>query len=198
MLPLDRCAGRVLAADIISSDLPLFDNSSVDGFAVLASDIAAGSPSAPRTLRVVADIPAGSSPTIRLEAGQAARIMTGAPLPEGADAVIMVEDTDFASRSPGTAAPPEVRAFRAVRAGENVRTRGMDMQQGHTVLSPGHRLRPQDLGLLAMLGVAQVTVHRKPRAALLSSGDELAPVERPLEPGKIRDTNTYTLRALIA
>ncbi len=198
VLPLDRCAGRVLAADIISSDLPLFDNSSVDGFAVIASDLKTASPSQPRVLRVVGDIPAGANPAIRLEPGQAARIMTGAAMPEGADAVIMVEDTDFEERRAGSAPPPEVKTLKAMRAGENVRTRGMDMTRGNKVLLSGQRLRAQDLGLLAMLGVASVAVFRRPRAALLSSGSELLPVDQPLAPGKIRDTNSYTLGTLIA
>ncbi|MGE5074136.1 MAG: gephyrin-like molybdotransferase Glp [Anaerolineae bacterium] len=198
ILPLDRCAGRVLAANIIAADLPLFDNSSVDGFAVLASDVQDASQLKPSVLRVVADIPAGSSPTVSIQHGQAARIMTGAPLPDGADAVIMVEDTDFGTRGAGTLAPAQVKALKRVDAGENVRTRGMDAKRGEKVLFTGHRLRPQDLGMLAMLGVANVTVFRRPRAALLSSGDELSPVDQPLAPGKIRDTNSYTLGALIA
>ncbi len=195
---LDQCAGRVLAADIVSSDLPLFDNSSVDGFAVIAADLAGASVASPRTLRVVADVPAGSPSDIRLGPGEAARIMTGAPLPKGADAVVMVEDTDFHQRATGVPAPEKVKTFKSVYAGENVRTRGMDIRQGHKVLFTGQRLRAQDLGMLAMLGVAEVTVFRRPRAALLSSGDELTPVGEPLQPGKIRDTNSYTLATLIA
>ena len=197
-IPLDRCAGRVLAQTVVSTDLPLFDNSSVDGFAVKASDVRNASPAQPRALRVVADIPAGSSPQIPVEEGQAARIMTGAPLPDGADSVIMVEDTDFNHRTTGAPAPAEVQALKPVKPGENVRTRGMDIRAGETVLQPGQLLRPQDVGMLAMLGVARVQVFRRPRVALLSSGDELTAVDRPLEPGKIRDTNTYTLGALIA
>ncbi len=197
VLPLDRCAGRVLAADIMSSDLPLFDNSSVDGFAVRADDVASASAAEPRTLRVVADIPAGSSPSVTIQPGQAARIMTGAAMPDGADAVVMLEDTDFGTRGAGASAPPAVTALKAVRAGENVRTRGMDMKRGQKVLLSGQRLRPQDLGMLAMLGVAHVAVFRRPRAALLSSGDELLTVNQPLAPGKIRDTNSYTLSALV-
>ncbi|MBI3739576.1 MAG: molybdopterin molybdotransferase MoeA [Chloroflexi bacterium] len=197
-LSLNQCAGRVLAADIISSDLPLFDNSSVDGFAVLARDLADANTASPRTLSVVADIPAGSASDVTLAPGQAARIMTGAPIPKGADAVIMVEDTDFNHGASGLAAPEKVEAFKKIKTGENIRTRGMDVKSGRKVLFAGHKLRPQDLGLLAMLGVANVTVFRKPRVALLSSGDELTPVELPLEPGRIRDTNSYTIAALIA
>ena len=196
-LPLDRCVGRVLAAAVISSDLPLFDNSSVDGFAVIASDVATASAAKPCRLEVVADIPAGFPSSIAVHPGQAARIMTGAPLPQGADAVVMVEDTDFDNRGAGTPAPSHVKALKPVRSGENVRTRGMDVRMGEKVLLAGQRLRPQDIGMLAMLGVATATVFRKPRVALLSSGDELAAVEGPLEPGKIRDTNSYTLSALM-
>jgi len=188
----------VLAADIRSTDLPLFDNSSVDGFAVIAADLLVDSPGIPRTLRVVADIPAGSDVHIRLKTGQAARIMTGAPIPRGADAVIMTEYTDFNRPKLKTAPPQWVQVLKSVKAGENIRKRGMDLRRGHKVLLVGHRLRPQDLGMLAMLNVSSVPVFRRPRVALLSSGNELVRVDRPLPPGKIRDTNSYTLNALIA
>ena len=197
-LSLAQCAGRVLAADIISSDLPPFDNSSVDGFAVKASDLADVSTASSRTLRVVADIPAGFTSDVSIAHGQAARIMTGAPLPKGADAVIMVEDTDFNNREAGTPAPKEVQVYKTINPGENIRTRGMDVKTGYKVLFAGHKLRAQDIGLLAMLGVANVPVYRKPRVALLSSGDELTPVESPLEPGKVRDSNSYILASAIA
>ncbi len=196
-LPLSACAGRVLAADIIASDLPPFDNSSVDGFAALAADLAGASAATPRSLHVVADIPAGSEAAIKIGSGEAARIMTGAPLPKGADAVIMIEDTDFHARTAGTPAPAQVLAYRAVRSGENVRKRGMDIKTGYKVIFRGQRLRPQELGLLAMLGVAHVSVYRLPRVALFSSGDELVPVDQPVPAGKIRDSNSYTLAALI-
>ncbi len=196
-IPLHRCNGRVLAQDIAASDLPPFDNSSVDGFAVMAAEVSGASPEQPRSLDVVVDIPAGSNPTVRLEAGQAARIMTGAPVPDGADSVIMVEDTDFDSRAAGAPLPPSVKAFKAVQPGENVRKRGMDVHAGESVMRPGRLLRAQDVGMLAMLGIATVTVFRRPRVALLSSGNELTTVDQPLEPGRIRDTNSYTLAALI-
>ncbi len=196
-LSLDQCAGRVLASDIISSDLPLFDNSSVDGFALIAADLTTPPISAGRTLRVVGDIPAGSASDIVISQGQAARIMTGAPMPKGADAVIMVEDTDFNTREPGKAAPENVIVYKTIKPGENIRFRGMDIKSGRKVLFTGQRLRAQDVGLLAMLGVAQVNIYRKPLIALLSSGDELIRVDSPLQPGKIRDTNSFTLTALI-
>jgi molybdopterin molybdotransferase len=197
-LPLEKCARRVLATDVAAqNDLPSFDNSSMDGFAVIASDLQDAAPASPRTLDVVADIPAGTSPDITLTPGQAARIMTGAPMPEGADAVIPVEETDFQDRTPGAPLPERVTVYKTLHAGDYVRARGTDVQTGQAVLQTGHKLRPQDLGLLAMLGVAEVPVYRKPRVALLSSGDELLPVDAPLRPGKIRDSNTYTLSALL-
>ena len=197
-LPLAGCSNRVLAQDTVAAnDLPPFDNSSMDGFAVRAVDVENASPESPRSLRVVADIPAGSHPTISLAPGEAARIMTGAPIPEGADAVVPVEDTNFDHRDAGTPAPREVQIFKAAKPGANRRPRGMDLRSGDIVLQKGRMLKPQDLGLLAMLGFANVPVYRKPRVALFSSGDELLDVDAPLEEGKIRDSNSYTLAALI-
>ena len=197
-LPLTDALNRVLAQDVrAADDLPLFDNSSMDGFALRASDVSEAAPGSPRSLRVVADIPAGTSPTIVLGAGEAARIMTGAHMPDGADAVIPVEDTDFENRNAGTQAPEIVSIRKAARVGENVRRRGMDIRSGDAVLLAGRQLKPQDLGLLAMIGVSTVTVYHKPRIALLSSGDELIDPDAPLEKGKIRDSNSYTLAALI-
>ena len=197
-LPLADALNRVLAQDVrAADDLPLFDNSSMDGFALRASDVSEAAPGSPRSLRVVADIPAGTSPTIVLGPGEAARIMTGAHMPDGADAVIPVEDTDFENRNAGTQAPEIVSIRKAARVGENVRRRGMDIRSGDVVLQAGRQLKPQDLGLLAMIGVSTVTVYHKPRIALLSSGDELIDPDAPLEKGKIRDSNSYTLAALI-
>ncbi|MBL8078407.1 MAG: molybdopterin molybdotransferase MoeA [Anaerolineales bacterium] len=185
---------RVLGLDISAAhDLPLFDNSSMDGFAILAEDTSASS----LTLNVVADIPAGAAPNVTLTSGQAARIMTGAQMPQGANAVIPVEDTDFNERVAGTAAPKTVSFQRKVNAGENVRPRGTDLHAGDIVLHKGRVLKPQDLGLLAMLGVATVQVFKKPRVALLSSGSELIAVDQPLEAGKIHDSNSYMIATLI-
>ncbi|HUE99247.1 MAG TPA: gephyrin-like molybdotransferase Glp [Anaerolineales bacterium] len=197
-LPLAGCSSRVLAQHIVAAnDLPLFDNSSMDGFAVRAADVTDATIAAPRSLRVVADIPAGTHPTISLAAGEAARIMTGAPIPQGADAVVPVEETNFDNRDAGTPAPNDVLIFKSVRSGGSVRPRGMDIRAGDVVLNRGRVLKPQELGLLAMLGFANVTVYRKPRVALFSSGDELLEVNAPLEDSKIRDSNSYTLAALI-
>ena len=197
-LPLIKCANRVLAVDIAAAhDLPFFDNSSMDGFAIRAEDSANAAADSTLTLSVVADIPAGSAPTVTLAKDQAARIMTGAQLPHGADAVIPVEDTDFNSRDAGAAAPQTISFTKSVKTGENVRMRGMDLRTGDIVLQKGRKLMPQDLGLLGMLGIANVVVHKKPRIALLSSGDELIEVDAPLTAGKIHDSNSYALAALI-
>ena len=197
-VPLSESNNRVLAVDIVAADdLPLFDNSSMDGFALRAVDSSNAAPASRVTLRVVADIPAGSSPTISLAPGEAARIMTGAQLPEGADSVVPVEDTDFDDRDAGSAPPKQVQIAKSVNTGENVRPRGMDVHKGDIVLHSGQRLNAQSMGVLAMLGHAKVEVHKKPRVALFSSGDELLAVGAPLEPGKIRDSNSYMLAALI-
>ncbi len=193
-VPLDQAARRVLAQDIrAATDLPLFDNSSMDGFALRAADTSASRV----TLRVVADIAAGAPAKRSLAPGEAARIMTGAPLPKGADAVIPVEETDFAERGSGVPAPAQVTISRKVDAGENVRPRGSDVRAGQSVLAAHQRLRPQELGLLAMLGAATVPVYEVPRVALLSSGDELLPVDAPLTEGKIHDSNSYAIAAQI-
>ncbi len=197
-VPLEQADGRVLADEIRSPlDIPSFNNSSMDGFALRASDVVEASPESPVTLQVVADIPAGSEPQCTLEPGQAARIMTGAVLPPGADAVVPVEDTSQSRKPQGDdPLPPVVKIFRAVQSGAYVRHVGQDLQRGDVVLTP-RRLRPQDVGFLAMLGMPKVRVRRRPRVALFSTGDELLPPGVPLKPGKIYDANTYTLQALL-
>ena len=195
---LTKSAARILAMDIVAADdLPPFDNSSMDGFAIRAADSSNAAPASPLTLRVVADVPAGSTPKVSLAAGEAARIMTGAQMPVGANAVVPVEDTDFNNRDAGSSAPSRVQIAKQINSGENVRPRGMDVKKGDIVLHKGQRITPQAAGILAMLGFANVEVYQRPRVALLSSGDELLEVNAQLEPGKIRDSNSYMLAALI-
>lgn len=197
-IPLTACVNRVLGSDIVAADdLPLFDNSSMDGFAIRAADTSNAAPASRVTLRVVADIPAGSTPRISLAPGQAARIMTGAHMPAGADAVIPVEDTDFHDRSSGAPAPETISIEKVVKRGDNVRPRGMDVRAGDAVIKKGNLIKPQDVGLLAMLGFPQVEVYKRPRVALFSSGDELLEAGAPLESGKIRDSNSYMLASLV-
>jgi molybdopterin molybdotransferase len=196
--PLVDCINRILAVNIIAADaLPPFDNSAMDGFALRAADTSNAAPASPLTLRVVADIPAGTTPTTPLSPGEAARIMTGAQMPEGADAVIPVEDTDFHDRSAGTPPPENVTIARFVETHENVRRRGTDALAGDTILKAGVRLNAQSVGILAMLGFMDVEVFRKPRVGLLSSGNELLKIGAALVPGKIRDSNSSMLAALI-
>ncbi|MBL8090216.1 MAG: molybdopterin molybdotransferase MoeA [Anaerolineales bacterium] len=194
-IPLIACANRVLAIDIISdSDFPLFDNSSMDGFAIRAEDSNSASLT---TLQVVADIPAGSSPKLILKQGQAARITTGAQIPQGANAVIPVEDVNANHHVVGSKIPESISFTKKINAGDSVRPKGSDIRAGEIVLQKGRLLKPQDLGLLATLGIAEVEVYKKPIVALLSSGDELLDVNAPLEEGKIRDSNSYTLASLL-
>lgn len=198
ILPLTRAGGRVLAETITAGfDLPPFANSSMDGFAVRAADIQAARADQPVCLRVVADIPAGMAVEAEIGPGEAIRIMTGAPLPEGADTVVPVEETDFYGRSAGLPAPELVCIRKAVQAGSYVRPRGEDVHKGEAVLQAGSMLRPMEIGFLSMLGVGEVPVHRQPRVAIFSTGDELLPVEQPLAPGKIHDANSYTLGGLV-
>ena len=198
LIPLDESVGRVLAEDISSeTDLPLFDNSSMDGFALRVADVKSACDATPSILPVVDDIPAGKMPSRELRAGEAARIMTGAPLPLGADAVVPVEETDFNNRAPGTPLPEKVKIYKTAQVGANIRKRGDDIQHGQNILPRGQRLRAQDLGMLAMLGIANIPVYRKPRVALLSSGDELTPIGEELTAGKIYDVNSYPLRAML-
>lgn len=191
--------GRVLAAPVVATDsLPPFANSSMDGYALRAADLAGATRDNPHTLQVVADVAAGRISQAALGPGTAARIMTGAPLPAGADAVIPVEDTNEAWRERERPLPPTIQVFRAVQPGDYVRRVGEDILAGQTVLEAGHSLRPQEIGVLASLGVAEVMVVKRPLVAILSTGDELVDVDQPLTPGKIRNSNSYAQAAQVA
>jgi molybdopterin molybdotransferase len=198
VVPLTEVNGRILARPISAlTDSPSFTNSAMDGFAVLSEDVILASEGAPVVLEVVGDVPAGKALSIEVKPGQAVRIMTGAPIPAGVDAVVPVEQTDFNFRDPTVKLPEKVKIFAPSVRGQHLRIQGEDFLRGEVILPAGHKIRPQDMGMLAMMGYADVQVYLKPRIALLSSGDELLPVEAQLEPGKIRDTNSYTLQALL-
>ncbi len=190
---------RVLAEDIVAAaPVPPFTNSAMDGYAVRAADVSGAAPDAPVFLTPVLDIPAGTTPSRALGPGQAARIMTGAPLPPGADAVVPVEQTDDRWQPNGEAALPDrVAVHRAVAMGENVRATGEDIRAGQVALRRGAVLRPQDIGVLVSLGQARIPVFRQPRVAILSTGDELADVDQPLAPGQIHNSNSYVLAGLV-
>lgn len=197
-VPIEKFAGRVLAEEITApSDLPAFDNSSMDGYAVRSADSISARPDKPVLLRIVADIAAGSAPGAPIRAGQAARIMTGAPVPEGADAVAPVEDTNFAPGLPQPTALDAVLLYKGAAPGAYIRRRGEDVAQGQLLLRPGRRLLPQDVGMLAAVGRTSAAVYRRPRVAVFSSGDELVQPGSTPAPGQIFDANQYSLAALI-
>ncbi len=195
---LEQALGRVLAVPVVATiDLPPFAHSSMDGYAVRGVDVASAAPSAPVRLSVAGDIAAGAADLPRLEPGQAIRIMTGGPVPDGADCIVPVEHTGQTGPMAGAELPATINVFQASQPMQYVRPAGLDVTQGQRVFEAGHRLRPQDLGLLASLGVAEPDVVRQPRVAVLSTGDELLPVAAPLTPGKIRDSNGVTIRAFV-
>lgn len=197
-VPLLEALGRVLAEPVVAGDrMPPFANSAMDGYAVRAVDVAAAGRDTAVTLRVLADIAAGTMPEVSVTAGTAVRIMTGAPLPEGADAIIPVEDTDESWRGSERPLPPEIAVFRAVDAGDYVRPAGEDIEAGQEVVAEGHVIRPQEVAVLAALGRAEVAVIRRPRVGILATGDELIDITEPLTPGKIRNSNGYAQAAQV-
>jgi molybdenum cofactor synthesis domain-containing protein len=190
-LPIADALGMVLAAPVVAPDpVPPFANTAMDGYAVHAADTADATPEAPVRLRVVGDLPAGHAPTVAVGRGEAIRIMTGAPMPEGADAVVMVELT-------ARDGDDGVLVQGSVEPGRHVRAAGGDLQAGAEVFTPGTRLRPAHLGVLAAVDARRVSVYRRPRVGVLSTGDELVE-SGPLAPGKIRDANRPMLLALLA
>lgn len=197
-VPLTNALGRVLARPLVAEDsLPPFANSSMDGYAVRAADVTGAGEDEPVTLRVVGEVAAGQVPEVTVDAGTSTRIMTGAPLPPGADAVIPVEDTSEPWRDPSRRLPEEIAVYREVQAGDYVRYPGEDIEAGTEVLPAGHVTRAQEIGVLASLGMATVTVIRRPRVGILPTGDELISVTEPLQPGKIRNSNGYAQTAQV-
>ena len=196
-LPLTHCFNRVLARDIVSEcDVPPFVNSAMDGYAVIAEDVRHCSAAQPVKLKVIENIPAGVAPQKQVIPGTASRIMTGAPMPAGANAVVPFEQTSEAQPVVGLPAN-EIAILQPVFANDHIRPAGEDVPKGEVVLRAGKRLRPQEIGLLAAIGQGQVAVHKIPRVAILATGDELVGLTEPLTPGKIRNSNEYTQAALV-
>jgi molybdopterin molybdotransferase len=192
-VPLDDALDSVLAEDVVSPiDLPAWTNSAMDGYAARSEDVRGATAERPVRLRVVEELPAGRFPTRAIGAGECARIFTGAPLPDGADGVIRQEDTDLGT---GT-----VAIFKDRDAGVNFRKVGEDIRRGSTVLRAGAALGPAELGVLASLAIAHPVVYRRPRVAILGSGDEIVDVDQPeaiLSGRKTASSNTHTLIALV-
>ena len=190
---LPSALGRVLAKDIRSPiTLPAWDNSAMDGYAVRSADVAEATVESPKVLRVMETVPAGGFPSVTVSVGEATRIMTGAPMPAGADTVIRVEDTD------GGTERVAIRNARDAR--RNVRPKGEDIRAGAVVLSEGQAIGPAQIGVLASVGAAYVDVVRQPTVAIIGSGDELVDLDQfdqVLDGRKIVSSNTYTLDALI-
>ena len=186
-VPLLDALGLVLAEDVTADrDVPPFRNSAMDGYAVRASDVAR----VPARLRVIGSVAAGSvPPELPVGSGEAVRIMTGAPMPDGADTVVRVEDTDNAS--------DVVTVTAATAPGTAVRSAGEDLKRGEVVVAQGTVIRAPEIGLLASVGRARAKVRKRPRVAVISTGDELAELDAPLERGQIRDSNRYTLASAV-
>jgi len=185
---LENAAGRVLAEDIASDvDMPPFDKSAMDGYAVRGEDVA----SAPAELRVIEDIPAGATPKKAINAGDCARIMTGAPVPDGADTVVIVEHTE-------PAAAGRVRVLRATKKRRNICPLGEDVRKGQVVVSAGTRLGPFDIALAAAAGKPALRVYEAPRVAIIATGDEIVEPGKALRPGQIRNSNSYAISARLS
>lgn len=187
---LDDCLGRVLAEALIAAgNVPAFDRSPYDGYAFRASDLAGADESHPVTLRITEEIPAGATPTLPVTAGTCAKILTGAPIPEGADTVLNFELTRFT--------PTHVTFFAPVEAGSNIVRKGEDVREGAVLLPRGAEIDPGAAGTLAAQGVTRPRVYRRPRVAVLSTGSELVEADEVPGPGKIRNSNAHTLSAAL-
>ncbi|HEY6227684.1 MAG TPA: gephyrin-like molybdotransferase Glp [Verrucomicrobiae bacterium] len=188
-IPLPDAIGRIVAADIHAPNpLPLFDNSAMDGWAVRSADVSGASKDSPVTLESIANVPAGALFDGEIAVGQCARIFTGSPMPRGADAVVMQEDA--------RAELPRVHVFDAVKPWENVRFRGEDMKEGALLTAAGSRIYPQIAALLSACGVGQVAVKRRPRIAVLATGNELKQPGETLHPGEIFESNRLLISSL--
>jgi molybdopterin molybdotransferase len=194
--PVLECLGQVLDEDIHSLiDIPPLDNSAMDGYAVKADDAAGASPSSPVTLAVIGEAKAGAVSKQEVTAHAAIRIMTGAPLPAGADSVVQFEHTDEEQR--GERPPRQIGIMQPVSRGQNVRRAGEDIARDDLVLAKGTALRPAEIGVIASLGKERVRVIRRPVVAILATGDELVEVGQPLAEGQIYNSNSYSTAALV-
>ena len=198
--PILDCLGRVLAEDIYADiNVPSLDNSAFDGYAVQSGDTSGTSQQSPRLLTVIDTVSAGSISRREVKPGTAIRIMTGAPVPRGADCVVMFEDTDEVQRkeAAGQTATAEIGILREAEAGSNIRQAGESVAQGSLILTKGTVIRPSEIGVLASLGRGTVMVIRRPLIAILATGDEVVELNQSLPEGKIYNSNTYSLAAQV-
>ena len=187
-IKITEAEGRILAEDIISEEnVPIAKNSAMDGFAVRYADIVNCSQEENVFLTIIEEIPAGKVGTQKVGSGEASKILTGAPVPEGADTVVQVEKTETDG--------DKVVIKEKTDIGQNIRNAGEDIKKGNLVLSKGEQLLPASIGVFASIGAAEVPVYRKLHAAIMVTGDELIEVDEPLVIGKVRNSNAYTLRA---
>ena len=197
--PILECLGQVLAENVYSSlDIPPLDNSAMDGYAILAKDTLGASSSSPRYLEVVDEVAAGHLSLKEVIPGAAIRIMTGAPVPEGADTVVQYEDTDEETqRCSDTERISRIGILKEMPKGLNIRRAGEDIRKGQLVIQRGTVLRPQEIGVLASVGYSVVSVIRRPLVAVLATGDELVDIGAPLSPGKIYNSNSFSVAAQV-
>ena len=197
-IDIHHAVGRVLARALVAAvNAPPFANSGMDGFAVRSQDLMGAKEESPVSLKVVDDIPAGQPSKKKVNPGESMRIMTGAAMPEGADTVVPVEKTNFNYQEAEAPLPEQVVVAEFVEKGAYVRNQGEDFSAGAVLLPPGKRISAKEIGILASMGAARLQVYKRPLVGLLSTGDELLAVDQPLEPGKIHESNSYTLGALI-
>jgi len=197
--PILSALGQVLAEDVVARfNIPPHDNSAMDGFAVRACDTYSAGRQSPVYLKVIGEVAAGYTTSIEITGGTSVRIMTGAPLPAGADAVVQFENTDETDRKKQKQPLDIIGILTPAEAGLNVRAEGEDIRAGQVVLTKGTLLLPADIGILASLGNETASVIRRPVVSVLSTGDELCPAGKPLAPGQIYDSNSYTIAANIA
>jgi molybdopterin molybdotransferase len=196
--PLLDCLGQVLAEDVYSPfDVPPHDNSAMDGYAVQSESITGANYKNPKVLRVVGEVAAGRVSDLKVGPGTAIRIMTGAFIPSGADVVVPFEDTDEIDRKQAAISKTEIGVRVSLAEGYNIRRRGEDIAQGELVLTKGKLLRPADIGVLASLGKSMVSVIRRPLVGILATGNEVVEINQPLLPGKIYNSNSYSLAAQV-
>jgi molybdopterin molybdotransferase len=202
--PLDRvetvslrvASGRVLAERVLAhADVPPFSRAAMDGYAVRSADTVGATRQSPRRLRCIEQVFTGQMPAQTVGPGQCAEVATGAPMPPGADAVVMVEETS--KTGTGTGDEADIRIHAAAAEGQNIGRQGADIASGQEVLTPGTRLNASRIGAIAALGHSTVRVYAKPRVAILSTGNEIVDPGQPLQPGQIYDINSFTLASVV-